>query len=52
VLNGRAAGNKRYDFEAESPKHADEIVSTINNLKSALERSGTLNRARRSKQIG
>ncbi|KIL62235.1 hypothetical protein M378DRAFT_179750 [Amanita muscaria Koide BX008] len=55
VLNGRAGGNKRYDFEAESPKHAaiqDEIVSTINNLKSALERSGTLNRARRSKQIG
>ncbi|PFH50491.1 hypothetical protein AMATHDRAFT_3880 [Amanita thiersii Skay4041] len=52
VLNGRGSGNKRYDFEAESPKHAAEIVQTINALKNALERSGSTNRARRSRQIG
>ncbi|KAK2459608.1 hypothetical protein APHAL10511_008363 [Amanita phalloides] len=44
--------DRRYDFEAESPKAAAEIVSTINNLKNALERSGTVSRSRRSKQIG
>ncbi|KAF8630237.1 hypothetical protein AX15_003038 [Amanita polypyramis BW_CC] len=52
VLNGRGSGNKRYDFEAETPRHAAEIVSTINSLRSALERSGTVNRSRRSKHIG
>ncbi|KAF8634851.1 hypothetical protein AX17_004099 [Amanita inopinata Kibby_2008] len=51
VLNGRAGGNKRYDFEAESPKLAAEIVQTINSLKTVLERSGTINRSRKSKQI-
>lgn len=71
VLNSRAGGIKRYDFEAENPKLAGtrsplvfhrlvdkmianqaEIVSTINSLKSVLERSGTMNRSRRSKHIG
>ncbi|PPR03334.1 hypothetical protein CVT24_012574, partial [Panaeolus cyanescens] len=50
VLN-RGAGNKRYDFEAESPKLATEIVQTIMNMKAALERSGTLNKSRRSRQV-
>ncbi|KAF9041265.1 stress-activated map kinase interacting protein 1-domain-containing protein [Panaeolus papilionaceus] len=50
VLN-RGAGNKRYDFEAESPKLAAEIVQTIMNMKAALERSGTLNKSRRSRQV-
>ncbi|KAF8156669.1 stress-activated map kinase interacting protein 1-domain-containing protein [Crassisporium funariophilum] len=51
ILN-RGAKNKRYDFEAESPKYAAEIVQTIKNLKAALERSGTVNRSRRSRHVG
>ncbi|KAF8804772.1 hypothetical protein BYT27DRAFT_7194364 [Phlegmacium glaucopus] len=47
----RGAKNKRYDFEAESPKYAAEIVQTIKNLKVALERSGTVNRSRRSRHV-
>jgi len=43
--------NKRYDFEAETPKLAGEIVQNIRNLKAALERSGTVNRSRRSRQV-
>ncbi|KAJ2919025.1 hypothetical protein MD484_g1467, partial [Candolleomyces efflorescens] len=50
VLN-RASGNKRYDFEAESPKMAAEIVHTIRSLRTALERSGTVGRSRRSRQV-
>ncbi|TFK41574.1 stress-activated map kinase interacting protein 1-domain-containing protein [Crucibulum laeve] len=50
VLN-RGAGSKRYDFEAESPKLAAEIVQTIKSLKAALERSGTVNKLRRSRHV-
>ncbi|KAF9003415.1 stress-activated map kinase interacting protein 1-domain-containing protein [Cyathus striatus] len=50
VLN-RGAGSKRYDFEADNPKLATEIVQTIRSLKAALERSGTVNKSRRSRQI-
>jgi target of rapamycin complex 2 subunit MAPKAP1 len=68
VVN-RDAGNKRYDFEAESPKLAsrcispllflliqnlsdiDEIVQTIRSLKAAVERSNTVNKSRRSRQV-
>ncbi|EPQ53477.1 SIN1-domain-containing protein [Gloeophyllum trabeum ATCC 11539] len=44
---------KRYDFEAESPKAAAEIVKTIREMKmkANLERSGTVNRSRRSRQV-
>ncbi|KAK0444951.1 stress-activated map kinase interacting protein 1-domain-containing protein [Desarmillaria tabescens] len=45
-------GNKRYDFEAESPKAAGEIVQTIRGMRAALERSGTVNRSRRSRHGG
>ncbi|KAK0207957.1 stress-activated map kinase interacting protein 1-domain-containing protein [Desarmillaria ectypa] len=45
-------GNKRYDFEAESPRLAGEIVQTIRSMRTALERSGTLNRSRRSRHGG
>ncbi|KAG7450808.1 uncharacterized protein BT62DRAFT_536965 [Guyanagaster necrorhizus] len=45
-------GNKRYDFEAESPKLAGEIVQTIRSMRTALERSGTVNRSRRSRHGG
>ncbi|KAG6849750.1 hypothetical protein H0H93_005548 [Arthromyces matolae] len=51
VLN-RAGTNKRYDFEAESPKLAGEIVQTIKNLKASLERSGTMSKSRRSRHVG
>ncbi|KAF8582554.1 SIN1-domain-containing protein [Ramaria rubella] len=49
----RDGSNKRYDFEAESPKVAAEIVRNIRDLRSKrLERSGTLNRSRRSRHAG
>ncbi|KAF4616357.1 hypothetical protein D9613_008618 [Agrocybe pediades] len=51
IILNRTGGNKRYDFEAESPKLAAEIVQTIKGLKAALERSGTVNKARRSRQV-
>ncbi|KAI0305259.1 stress-activated map kinase interacting protein 1-domain-containing protein [Multifurca ochricompacta] len=48
----RDGGNKRYEFEAESAKLANEIVQTIKGLKSALERTGSITgKARRSKQM-
>ncbi|KAI0284703.1 stress-activated map kinase interacting 1 [Russula aff. rugulosa BPL654] len=48
----RDGGNKRYEFEAESAKIANEIVQTIKGLKSALERTGSITgKSRRSKQI-
>ncbi|TFK22392.1 hypothetical protein FA15DRAFT_671597 [Coprinopsis marcescibilis] len=50
VLN-RGSGNKRYDFEADTPKTAAEIVATIRGLKAKLERSGTVNKSRRSRQV-
>ncbi|KII84683.1 hypothetical protein PLICRDRAFT_57646 [Plicaturopsis crispa FD-325 SS-3] len=43
--------NKRYDFEAESPKLAAEIVHSIRSLKTAPDRNGTLNRSRRSRAV-
>ncbi|KAJ3560691.1 hypothetical protein NP233_g10672 [Leucocoprinus birnbaumii] len=42
VLTRGGGTTKRYDFEAENPKMASEIVQTIKGLKSSLERSGTL----------
>ncbi|ETW75996.1 hypothetical protein HETIRDRAFT_461100 [Heterobasidion irregulare TC 32-1] len=48
----RDGGNKRYEFEAESPILANEIVQIIRGLKTMLERSGTINKSRRSKQVG
>ncbi|KAG6874010.1 hypothetical protein C0995_007967 [Termitomyces sp. Mi166 len=51
VLN-RGGTNKRYDFEAESPKLAGEIVQTIKSLKASLERSGTVVKSRRSRHVG
>ncbi|KAG6841336.1 hypothetical protein C0991_012161 [Blastosporella zonata] len=51
VLN-RGGANKRYDFEAESPRLAGEIVQTIKNLKASLDRSGTFVKSRRSKHVG
>ncbi|KAF9254537.1 SIN1-domain-containing protein [Marasmius fiardii PR-910] len=59
VLN-RASGDKRYYFEAENAKSAEfwltvsllsgEIVQTVKSLKTALERSSTISKARRSRQ--
>ncbi|KAI0252926.1 stress-activated map kinase interacting protein 1-domain-containing protein [Lactifluus subvellereus] len=48
----RDGGNKRYEFEAENPKLANEIVQTIKGLKSALERSDSVTgKARRCKNM-
>ncbi|TFK47558.1 hypothetical protein OE88DRAFT_1738476 [Heliocybe sulcata] len=41
---------KRYDFEAESPKAAVKTIREMK-MKAALERSGTVNRSRRSRQV-
>jgi len=51
VLN-RAGGDKRYYFEAETPKLAGEIVQIVKTLKAALERSSTISKSRRSRQVG
>ncbi|KAI0030353.1 stress-activated map kinase interacting protein 1-domain-containing protein [Vararia minispora EC-137] len=47
----RDGGNKRYEFEAENPASAYEIVATIKSLKSSIDRQSTI-KARRSKHIG
>ncbi|KAA1465935.1 hypothetical protein DENSPDRAFT_830640 [Dentipellis sp. KUC8613] len=47
----RDGGNKRYDFEAESARAANEIVQTIRGMKTSLERSGTVHKSRRSKHV-
>ncbi|KAI0341512.1 hypothetical protein BDW22DRAFT_1377629 [Trametopsis cervina] len=46
-----AERNKRYEFEAESPKMAAEIVQTIKALKQTLDRSGTTKQSRRSRHV-
>ncbi|KAI0000629.1 stress-activated map kinase interacting protein 1-domain-containing protein [Russula compacta] len=52
IVVHRDGGNKRYEFEAESAKLANEIVQTIKGLKSALERTGSISgKSRRSKQM-
>ncbi|KAF9493758.1 SIN1-domain-containing protein [Pleurotus eryngii] len=50
VVN-RSSGKKQYDYEAESPKYANEIVQKVRALKSTVERSGTVNRSRRSRHV-
>ncbi|EMD31951.1 hypothetical protein CERSUDRAFT_119281 [Gelatoporia subvermispora B] len=42
---------KRYDFEAENAKLANEIVQTIKSMKVAIERPGTIKNSRRSRQV-
>lgn len=51
LVLSRGPTNKRYDFEAESPKLAGEIVQTIKSLKASLDRSGTVAKSRRSRQV-
>ncbi|KAJ7484524.1 stress-activated map kinase interacting protein 1-domain-containing protein [Mycena latifolia] len=52
LVLGRAGGKKRYDYEAESAKHASEIVAQIWTLKNSVERSGTVKSSRRSRHGG
>ncbi|KAF8075948.1 stress-activated map kinase interacting protein 1-domain-containing protein [Lyophyllum atratum] len=52
LVLSRGGANKRYEFEAESPRLAGEIVQTIKSLKASLERSGTVSKSRRSRQVG
>ncbi|KAH8998175.1 stress-activated map kinase interacting protein 1-domain-containing protein [Lactarius akahatsu] len=52
VVRRGDGGHKRYEFEAENPKLANEIVQTIKGLKSALERTGSITgKARRIKHL-
>jgi len=51
VLTRGGGTTKRYDFEAENSKMAADIVQTIKSLKNSLERSGTIHKSRRSRQI-
>ncbi|THV04470.1 hypothetical protein K435DRAFT_649347, partial [Dendrothele bispora CBS 962.96] len=50
VLNrvDRSGSNKRYYFEAETPKLAGEIVQTVKSMKAQFERSSMLIKSRRS----
>ncbi|KAF8656522.1 hypothetical protein AX16_002486 [Volvariella volvacea WC 439] len=48
IINKGAGGSKRYDFEAESAKHAAEIVSSVKAMKNAVERSGTVHKPRKN----
>ncbi|KAJ7201648.1 stress-activated map kinase interacting protein 1-domain-containing protein [Mycena pura] len=52
LVLGRTSGKKRYDYEAESPKHAGEIVAQINSLKNSVDRSSTVRGSRRSRHVG
>ncbi|KAI0718350.1 stress-activated map kinase interacting protein 1-domain-containing protein [Cerioporus squamosus] len=52
VVHSGADRNKRYEFEAENPKLASEIVSTIRTLKSAMEKPGGGRTSRRNTRIG
>ncbi|KAJ7931142.1 stress-activated map kinase interacting protein 1-domain-containing protein [Mycena leptocephala] len=51
LVIGRASGKKRYDYEAESAKHAGEIVAQIWTLKNSVDKSATL-KSRRSRHVG
>ncbi|KAG2140578.1 stress-activated map kinase interacting protein 1-domain-containing protein [Suillus clintonianus] len=51
IIVQRDSGSKRYDFEADTPKLAGEIVQTLRMLKSHLDRSSTVNRSRRSRHV-
>lgn len=52
VVRRGDGGHKRYEFEAENPKLANEIVQTMKGLKSALERTGSItSKARRIKHL-
>ncbi|KAI9058026.1 SIN1-domain-containing protein [Trametes sanguinea] len=52
IVHSGAERSKRYEFEAESPKLAAEIVSTIRTLKVAMEKPGGGKTSRRSTRIG
>ncbi|EIM82166.1 uncharacterized protein STEHIDRAFT_65385 [Stereum hirsutum FP-91666 SS1] len=47
----RDGGNKRYEFEADNAKTANEIVQIIRGMKIALDRSSTIVKSRRSRQV-
>lgn len=51
VVHSNAERNKRYDFEAESPQIANEIVQTIRALKMAMDRPGSSKQSRRSRHV-
>ncbi|TDL19644.1 SIN1-domain-containing protein [Rickenella mellea] len=48
----RDGGDKRYDFEAESPKIASDIVTSIRSLKSSMDRTSTVAKLRRRSRHG
>jgi len=48
----RDGGTKRYDFEAENPKIAGEIVQNVRSIKNVVERSATFSKSKKSKQVG
>jgi len=51
LIFNRDGAIKRYDFEAESPKLANEIVQTLKGLKSVVDRSNSSNKSRRSRHV-
>ena len=51
LVGRRDGGTKRYDFEADNPKVASEIVQNMRSIKNAVERSGTFRKSRKSEQV-
>ncbi|EIW77134.1 hypothetical protein CONPUDRAFT_109640 [Coniophora puteana RWD-64-598 SS2] len=51
IIIPRETRNKRYDFEADTPRLASEIVQTIRQLKTSLERAGANKSTRRSRHV-
>jgi len=51
VVMSDAERTKRYDFEAESPKMANEIVQTIRSLKMSMDKPNGSRQARRSRHV-
>ncbi|KAJ7054461.1 stress-activated map kinase interacting protein 1-domain-containing protein [Mycena amicta] len=47
-----SSGKKRYDYEAESPKHASEIVAQIWSLKNSADNRVGTRSLRRSRHVG
>ncbi|KAF7323684.1 hypothetical protein MKEN_00589200 [Mycena kentingensis (nom. inval.)] len=47
-----SSGKKRYDYEAESPKHASEIVAQIWSLKNSADNKLGSRSMRRSRHVG
>jgi hypothetical protein len=49
---GIKALKRRYDFEADTPRLAADIVQEIKNLKASFDKYGTFKNSKRRTQVG